>query len=44
MRLVHPDRGTVVHVSGELADRYRAAGWREPVATPEKPKPTRRSK
>lgn len=34
MRLQHPTRGTVVEVSGELADRYLAAGWRDTEAKP----------
>ena len=40
-RLVLPAVGTVVHLEGDLADAYRAAGWVDadsaPEATPEKP-------
>lgn len=34
MRLQHPERGTVVEVSGELAERYLAAGWVDLDAKP----------
>lgn len=47
-KLKHPTVGTVVTVEGDLADRYRAAGWAEESATQdkatsEKPKQGRRS-
>lgn len=46
MRLQHPARGTVVEVSGKLADRYLAAGWRDmdvkPAQKPAARKPAAR--
>lgn len=50
-RLRNASTGTVVSVEGDLADRYRAAGWVDadaaPVeqdeAAPEKPQRKRRS-
>lgn len=32
MRLKHPKQGTVVEVSGALAERYRKRGWVDPSA------------
>lgn len=46
-RLILPAVGTVVHLEGDLADVYRAAGWVEAdsaqhgEATPEKPQAKR---
>lgn len=39
MRLQHPTTGTVVHVEGDLAERYLAAGWIDTS----KPKRTRKA-
>lgn len=48
-RLVLPAAGTVVHLEGDLADSYRAAGWvdadltQQGEATSEKPQAKRKT-